>query len=297
MHRLFLLLLLAIVYSTIQTKAQEIKPKGYFIEDSIKIGKPIPFSLSVSYPEELQVLLPDSLYDFSPYELDKKVYFPSRLNDSLILDSVIYYLVSFEIDPVQKLKLPVYIPQSSDSIEIFSEEDSVLLVELITMVSDTLSLKENTAYQDVNLFFNYPYLVLGIGVLIIVFLIIFLVFGKSIKRRYLMSKMKKRHLKFLELFNNAIRKIRDSGDDELIESSLVDWKSYMEILDKKPYQKWTTKELALNVDDKKLLEAMKDIDAKVYGGIKKEQIHQSFEDLEYYTNQLYQKKTAEISNG
>ena len=297
MLKQFFLFLVFFILLTSKAGAQEIKPIGYFTEDSIKIGQPIPFSLSVTYPKNTQVLLPDSLYDFSPYELYKKVFFESRLQDSLILDSVIYYLTSFEIDRVQKLQLPIYIPQGSDSIEIFSNKDSVLLVELVPVVSDSLTLKENTAYQNVSLFFNYPYLIIAIGLLILVVIVVFFVFGGAIRRKFLLYRMKKRHLKFLESFNHSIRKMRDSDDHALVESSLIDWKSYMETLDKKPYQKWTTRELALNVNDEKLLEAMRSIDAKVYGGIKKDQIHQSFEDLEYFTNQLYQKKTAEISNG
>ena len=54
--------------------AQNITPKGLFLNDSILIGSPLPYVLSIKYPKELEIVFPDSLHNFSPFELTSKVY-------------------------------------------------------------------------------------------------------------------------------------------------------------------------------------------------------------------------------
>jgi hypothetical protein len=44
-------------------------PRGKFLEDSIRIGEPVRFILSFKYPMDFEVIFPDFLYDFSPFEM------------------------------------------------------------------------------------------------------------------------------------------------------------------------------------------------------------------------------------
>src|SRR6478735_9136687 len=70
--------------------AQEVKVEAGFAGDSVKIGKPIEFYLSAHYPENLNLLFPDSTFSFAPFELQKKIYFPTQSKNGVSKDSVVY---------------------------------------------------------------------------------------------------------------------------------------------------------------------------------------------------------------
>ena len=44
---------------------QEIKIKANFIEDSIQVGDVVSYNLKVTYPDNIEVLLPDSNYNYA----------------------------------------------------------------------------------------------------------------------------------------------------------------------------------------------------------------------------------------
>src|SRR5882757_4821289 len=88
LNTIFYILLFSSVY------AQEIKinVQAKFSGDSVKIGKPIEFYLSARYPENLNILFPDSTFSFAPFELQKKIYFPTETKNGISRDSVVYHL-------------------------------------------------------------------------------------------------------------------------------------------------------------------------------------------------------------
>ena len=82
---------------------QEIKIKANFIEDSIQVGDVVSYNLNVSYPNNIEVLLPDSNYNYSPFEYINKSY-SSTINDSIYnYDEVTYKFTSFNLDSIQFL--------------------------------------------------------------------------------------------------------------------------------------------------------------------------------------------------
>ena len=52
-------------------------PDIQFLKDSVQVGAHVELSMSVTYDKSLDILLPDSLYDFSPFEFVDKRYFPT----------------------------------------------------------------------------------------------------------------------------------------------------------------------------------------------------------------------------
>ncbi|WP_373399603.1 hypothetical protein V8V91_07890 [Algoriphagus halophilus] len=52
--------------------AQEVKIDGYFLQDSAKLGERVGYVLKATYPEQKQLIFPDSLYDYSPLVLLEK---------------------------------------------------------------------------------------------------------------------------------------------------------------------------------------------------------------------------------
>ena len=128
---------------------QEIKIKGNFIEDSIQVGDVVSYNLKVTYPDNIEVLLPDSNYNYGPFEYIDKLYL-STVNDSIFnYDEVTYKFTSFNLDSIQFLKLPVFIINSGDSLVMNSNTDSIFLMEFIKELSDSLNVKSNTKFSFV----------------------------------------------------------------------------------------------------------------------------------------------------
>lgn len=55
-----------------QTNAQGVRVENGFLNDSVKVGQPVQFYLTARYPAHLDIIFPDSTYNFSPFELLQK---------------------------------------------------------------------------------------------------------------------------------------------------------------------------------------------------------------------------------
>src|SRR5688572_11045703 len=189
--------------------AQDVIVRGGFFMDSLRVGDETGFYLSATYPSNVNVIFPDSTFDFSPFEFNSKRYYPTRTTDGKSYDSVIYYISTFEVDRIQRLSLPVFQLNPQDCTNYTSNIDTVLLTELAKNMPDTLTaqnlpLKVNTIYEDVPYLFNYPILFISIGVLLVVVAIVWVVFGRKIRRHFTLKKMSKAHQRFLEVYNQQV---------------------------------------------------------------------------------------------
>jgi hypothetical protein len=61
-----------IFLSTLTAYAQEISVVGHFKIDSVKLGEPLEYFVTINYPSQWQVLLPDSTFSFSPFEYQQR---------------------------------------------------------------------------------------------------------------------------------------------------------------------------------------------------------------------------------
>jgi len=298
--RLRVLFLIFIVFPFL-TKAQDIVVKGEFQTDSIKIGIIFPYSLSATYPKNQTVLFPDSTFTFDAFELHHKKYFPTRTTGHTSLDSVVYFLRSFEIDSVQQLSLPVFIVHESDCTAMYARADTVFLQQLVKQVPDSVSaaelpLKTNTAYQTVSWLFNYPFLLIIGGVLLVAVIAVWIIFGKRIKRYFILRRLNKNHAKFIEEFENRVESLQSNYTTQRAESALLLWKKYMEGLQESPYTKFTTKEIFQLVKDEQLANALKQIDKTIYRestGLEKDPLL----ELRQYTDRQFHHKLQELRNG
>lgn len=280
--------------------AQQIEPKGYFLKDSLKIGIKTPFVLTLTYPRSLDVVFPDSLYNFTPFELDEKLYFPTVSNDSMSYDSAVYYITSFEIDSTQYFKLPVYIINSNDSTEIFTSEDSILLQHMVSEMPDSVAVEalpliENTTYKRVMSEFNYPYWVIALIALGVLLTLGFILFNKPIRRYLKIKALTKNHTKFVETFDKS--RNSDNSIDSKAESILVVWKKYLEKLEKQPYTRLTTKEIMLLKKQEDLNKSLKSIDRIIYAGKDNGDSENAFGELMIFADKAYYTKLEEVKNG
>lgn len=278
------------------TFGQEIKVNGYFIEDSIKIGQGSPYVLTAKYPRNLDIIFPDSLYDYNPYELGEKRFFPTQSTAESSYDSAVYFLLSFEIDSVQYFQLPIYQLTGADSIEIKNSTDSIYLKHAVAEIPDSVAVEampliENTTYRYVNLALNYPYLIAGIIILIILTITIYFVFGKSIRKWFKLRRMDKRHKTYLQDFN-ALK--FDSKEE--IERLILLWKSYHEKLEDFPFTKMTTKELLKLEFTQKVENELKTLDRAIYGN-QQSDINPIVNELLRFSENRYADKVNEIKHG
>ena len=277
--------------------AQEIITDGFFLADSMKIGEQVEYSLYIQYPKNSEVIFPDSTYDFSPFEYYSKKFFPTRVDSLLAYDSVVYSVASFEVDKVQYFQLPVFLLKGKDSINIMPELDSIYLMELVTQVPDSLILRENIAFHEVPLAFNYPYLMIGLGILVVLMIVVYIVFGKTIKKKIRLYRLRKEYEKFSTAFEKGIRNVRKNNDATLIEEVLLIWKRYMEKLEDKPFTKYTTREILNSGYDQLLKDVLRSIDRSIYGRVDDDEIYKNFESLEDFTLDRYKLRIREVSNG
>ena len=277
-------------------KAQDIKPNGYFLKDSIKIGEPVPYSLSYKDKKNRPVIFPDSLHNFFPFELLDKAYFDTRSDSINSIDSAVYYLTTFEIDTIQKLSMPVYVFTGEDSIPIYSQIDSIVLNQVVIQMPDSVNLAETKAFQPVSLQFNYPYWVIGLIILGVVSVIVLIIWGREIRKRIKLYRLKKKLEKFREEFDREIESITQDTQKSKIESVLKFWKSYMESLEQLPYTKLTTKEIIQVQKNSSLEETLKSIDRNIYSPIAVTALQNDFEFLKDYSIDRYNHVTEEIKN-
>lgn len=272
--------------------AQKITPKGRFLKDSVQIGEPIEFVLSIKYPKTMEIIFPDSLYNFFPFELTKKTYFPTKSDSVFSVDSAIYYLSTFEIDSVQYLKMPVYKINEFDSLVLWTISDSIILKHAVESIPDSVIMVTNTNYVEVPMAFNYPYATIALIILVILVVILWFVFGKTVTNKIQIYRLKKRNLKFIETFDNLI-----TNNFLNTEEILILWKAYLEKLTGEPYTKLTTTEIVSLLKYSNVETALTAIDRNIYGPKDDSLLTDAYQTLKDISQEEYTIKVNLIAHG
>ena len=283
-----------LIGSFIEVFGQEVKSRSYFSKDTVQIGEPVDFTMIVEYPRGIEVLFPDSTFNFSPFEYLSKSYLSTVSNEAISNDSVVYQLTTFELDTIQGLGLPVFLISDGDSIIIESNTDSLYLQHLIKSDIDSLQVLETIDYRRVSKAFNYPYLLIALGILLVLAILIAVFFGKEIKRRYTLYRLRKAHVKFLEQF----RVLQDEGleSSDQAERLLGFWKSYLERLEGLPYTKLTTKEIVTLEQNNEWSETLRSMDSNIYGNYRGSDIIDLVKRLKEIGIDRFSKKIEELKH-
>lgn len=297
MHRKRIAQLVILFFNINLSLAQNIEPKGFFIQKQAKIGEEVSFALSVRYNKNLNILFPDSTYSFGTFEYNSRTYFKTKSDSTQSFDSVVYKLSTFEIDSIQFLQLPVFILNNEDSLAIFSTIDYINLVQVVTEIPENPEFLANTELVNINKQFNYPYFLIGLGVLFFIAFIIVLFFGKQLAKAWKVYRMKRTHNKFIERFFNLMRDASGNNPSKTPEHVLAVWKIYMERLEKKPISKLTTKEILVLHNNSQLKENLRLIDRIIYGGEKGNDLFAGFDYLMKFSIEIYEQKITEIKYG
>lgn len=276
--------------------AQQIEPKGRFIQDSMAIGEPVQYSLSIRYPADFQILMPDSLFDYAPFEYSSKEFFTTRTDSTQSFDSVVYTLSSFELDKIQYLKLPVYILQGKDSTTVFAKTDSIFLDERIPTLNEDLKLKTETTITKLDKDFNYPYLIAFLIVLGIVAVLVVVIFGTGLRKKWQIWRLNKRQKKFRILFESKLSSVGNLPVEK-IEKLLYKWKKHAEFVSKSPYAKLTSKEINEMKQDEELYDNLKLIDRMIYSSRGETDATEAFQYLLKYTDTILEERIKAIEDG
>ena len=290
-------LFIACIILSVRVFSQQVQVEGAFVGDSVKLGEEISYSLTAKYPRDLEVIFPDSTFDFSPFEFYHLSFFQTRTDSLLSFDSVVYDLATFEIDSVQYLQLPVFVKQLDDSTNVYADRDSITLFHVIEVLPDSLNLKENTSFIRIPGKFNYPLFLIFIGVILLIILISLVFFGKQITRAITVFRMKRIHKNFVKRFYEKIGGLKGQRIGLEPEEVLNDWKKYMERLEKEPYTKMTSRELIQLHADQRLKENLRSIDRYIYGGIQERPVYENFERLMEYSIERYDIRIKEVTDG
>ena len=276
-------------------QSQKIEYKSYFIEDSTKIGDSIRLVTILKYPNNIEIIQPDSSYMFSTFDFIGKKIFPSTVSKNIISDSTIYFLRTFEIDSIQKINLKAKIIGRNDSMSILSDTDSVYIINQVNNL--TSQSKENTLLSKIKSIFNTEkafYITIGILLFLI---IIFISFRKKIIRYFKIRKIKKQSKFFNEEFSYCLKKYSEKNNPKELEKLLLLWKRFMENFTQKPYSSSTTIEISLFNDDKEMMDILHKSDKSIYSGSNLPIETAYLNKLQFKANTISKDKINQILDG
>lgn len=273
------------------------KPLGKFLKDKVKVGEPVQYTLSYKHPLTEDIIFPDSGYAYTPFEYIDKQYFKTRSDSIFSYDSAVYTISTFELDSVQFLALPVFLIENEDTIKLFAQPDSIVLVPSLTVLPDSIQFMEISSYVKVDRQFNYSYLFIGLAVLLLVIILIILLFGKTLILRLKINRLRKKHLKFLTAFKDRNGKIdQQNFEKELMELYAL-WKGYLEQLTQKPFTTYSTKEISQVIPNKTLKDNLMKIDKGIYAHRFPENMAEISNSILEVAQRYFNDKLKEITNG
>ncbi len=273
---------------------------GRFDKDTVKVGEPIVFTLTASYPASELLLFPDSAFAFAPFELIRKQAHPTQLREGQLYDSVEYVLRTFSLDTLQSLTLPVFQVIPGDCIRHAAARDAVALSFVVHNLPDSLApaqlpVKITADYYPLESRFNYPLWALVGCAILVVLGAVTLFFGRPLWRYLEARKLQRRHQLFVQQFGEAQQRNQIAASPEWVATALNVWKQYVEHLSGKPYTKLTTREV-LRQGDEELREPLMQLDRMIYSGRVASE-NQPFEQLRSYAERTYHQKLEDVRHG
>ena len=278
--------------------------RGRFLTDSIEIGRPFRYALTYWHSPRADVLFPDTALHFLPYRVQKvNVYVTQTTGTGSMAvsrDSAVYTLVSFEIDSVQLLRLPIRIINDLDCTAQWTQPDTVFLQSKLPSVQSgllrpqSLTLATETKLAPLQQQFNYSVLATGLFLIGLIIALLYGLFGRIIRRQWRLYQLNRRHIRFLQKYNQLSRHINSFTASEAANQAVVMWKMYLEQLDRQPYISLTTSELAERMNNERVTDALREADRMIYGGTFSPQSLSALHVLRDVATQTYHRSRAKL---
>jgi len=274
------------------------RPVATFSSDTIQVGEPVRLSLSVRYPSRLQILFPDTNEVFSTFELRKKEFFPTRTIGQMSRDCVVYELATFELEHVQRISLPVFEFSKQDSIRKMSNEAIVFVKQSFEgALPENPVIHSDLTPVSVPTRVNYPYILIGMGIVILLILVVNFFFDRPIQKFIYLFLERRRHEVFLKQHDRIRLLLNSNLNVDNMESLLNVWKKYIQRVDGNPYTSLTSIEIFKILPDPVLKDVLQEIDRWIYGGIEMKDYRFNIDYVRQVAVQLFQNKREAIRNG
>jgi len=283
------------ILASIPAFAQQVEVQGYFSQDSAKLGERVGFVLKAKYPEGSQLVFPDSTFDFSPFILLEKKTFISSTYEGETIDSAVYYLSNFSLEPSSYLSLPVFELNRYDSLTYYTDEAELKLKLMLDSIPEQLVFQENNVYQPLDKSFNWLMGLLILGAVVLFLGAFLLLFAKRIKAFFKGKREKLRWKQFERKWIKLTGLLEQTPAIELADEVVGLWKGYLESITDLPFQEWTSSEIAEQLEDPQILKALRSIDMIIYAG-KEAKTAESTGYLLQLAKTKYQEKLNQIRN-
>ncbi|MBF9237284.1 hypothetical protein I2I05_07730 [Hymenobacter sp. BT683] len=293
--RLLAFLLLSVLLST--RAAAQSRPaeglQGRFLQKSILVGEPVDYELRYEHAPDLEVVFPDSLAGFAPFDYTGKTYFPTRTRNGRSLDRAIYHLRTFRLDTVQSLALPVLVLQGADTLSLAPPPSRVRLRRTAPpqATNDLPELRQNLTLVQVEPVFNYPYWLAGSAAVLLLLAGSAALFRQRLTRRYQAYKRRKNHGYFLAQFARHVERFELSRSATNVERAVVLWKNYLALLENNELSSFTTREIVTYFEnDSDVRKALSATDKVIYGNLQTEdakEVDRAFQRLRGFAERRY----------
>ncbi|MBF9144088.1 hypothetical protein [Hymenobacter properus] len=268
-------------------------PQGRFLKQTVLVGEPLDYELRYEHAPGLEVVFPDSLAAFAPFEYAGKTYYPTRTRRGVSLDRTVYHLRTFRLDSVQTLALPVAVLQGPDTLSVLPPPSRVRLRRTApTTVGEELpALRQNLALVPVEPVFNYPYWIAGALAVLLLAAGSATLFRRRLTRRYQAYKLRKNHGYFLAQFARHVERFDLSRSATNVERAVVLWKNYLAGLENSGLNSFTTREIvAYFENDADVRKALTATDKVIYGNLQSEdakEVDRAFQRLRSFAERRY----------
>jgi hypothetical protein len=294
------ILLLAVCLTVNAAVVAQVKVRGGFLYDSIRIGEKTGFYLSAKYPSASVVLFPDSSHSYAPFEYASRKYFTTVSDGGITTDSAVYFVRSFDITPRLTLELPVYLLSAQDCTTYFSNPDSIRISSVSSMIPDTLTiaqlpLKIDTQYREVDKPLNVMIIFLIAGTALSLSGICWIAFGDRVTAYFAARKLRRSYAAFVSNYDKKINELKTQFSPRLTESAVYMWKRYMEDLESRPYTKLTTTETTRIYGDDYLGKNLKLVDRGIYAD--DPNAVSALYELKNIADDRYRSKLKEVTHG
>jgi hypothetical protein len=290
---LFFLCIISYFLIPQQAHSQDLEVEGYFMQDSAKLGERVGYVLKAKSKPGVNIVFPDSTHNFSPFVLLEKKSFISSTQEDVTIDSVVYYVSNFSLDPIATLSLPVYEVFRFDSLVHKPLEAGLALKLTIDPLPEELGFKDNNVYQPIPTEFNMFILLIILGVISVLAILVLVIFGKKIKKQWDNWREKQKYKRFVKRWNAAETAFAATPDMAQADELLGLWKTYMEHLNDRPFREWTTTEISEFLDNKEIIKDFRAIEMVIYAGKEGKDITETCNNLKDICTDSFKKKITE----
>ena len=272
-------------------------PVGRFSRAVVEVGQPLSYELSYRHDPAEEVVFPDSLAAFGPFEYVGRRWLPTRTENGRSLDRAVYRLRTFSLAPVQTLQLPVLLLRgATDTLRLLPPVAQVRLRRvaptLSTAAATPPTLRTDNQVVPLAAAFNYPFWLAGLAGLLALGGAAWVLYGRRWRQRYGRYKRRKNHVYFLTQFARNAERFTLSRSAPLVERTVALWKNYLSSLEDTNLNSLTTKELTEHFNNNEdVRRALRATDRVVYGNLLSEdarEVDAAFQRLRDFAARQYE---------